>query len=120
MPAAAAATVGPDQLRLFDECGWFVIAGALPPADLSLLRALCDEAVAGRAAGDAVGDLEGHQLMDTSTGRTFVFNLEAERQEMYQALLSDWAAAILAPLTADAYLFHSEFVVKVRLAVASC
>ena len=73
---------------------------------------LADESVAERLTGSAVGDREGDQLMDTSQGRVFVFNLEAQRPEMYRALLGDWAADALRALTPDAYMFHTEYVVK--------
>ena len=56
---------------------------------------LADESVAERLSGSAIGDREGDQLMDTSQGRVFVFNLEAQRPEMYRALLGDWAADAL-------------------------
>ena len=73
---------------------------------------LADESVAERLSGSAIGDREGDQLMDTSQGRVFVFNLEAQRPEMYRALLGDWAADALRALTPDAYMFHTEYVVK--------
>ena len=104
--------VGEQQLRQFDEQGYFVAERAVPPEALCLLRRLCDEATAIRAEGNQIGNSEGSQLMDTSSGRVFAFNVETERPEMYSALLGDWAAKILAPLVPSCYLFHSEFVVK--------
>lgn len=104
--------VTPAHLDQYDTRGFFVLDRVIPVAHLELLRRLADEAVAARMLGGTVGDEEGEQLMDTAGGRYFVFGLEDERPEIYSAVFGDWALTIIAALTQESVMFHTEFVVK--------
>ena len=97
---------------LFDSQGFFVLDNIIPNDHLQLLRELSDQAVAARVNGSTVGTSEGTQLMGTTSGRVFIFGLEAEQPSMYRALLSDWTFQIICGLTDESSLFHTEFVVK--------
>ena len=97
---------------LFDSQGFFVLDNIIPNDHLQLLRELSDQSVAARVNGSTVGTNEGTQLMGTTSGRVFIFGLEAEQPSMYRALLPDWTFQIICGLTDESSLFHTEFVVK--------
>ena len=105
-------TVTQTHLDQYDTRGFFVLERVIPPAHLELLRRLSDEAVAARVLGDNVGSSEGDQLMHAGGGRYFIFGLEEERPEIYNALFGDWALTIVGALTHESTMFHTEFVVK--------
>ena len=100
------------HLEQFDTRGFFILEQAIPTGDLALLRRLSDDAVAARMHGRRVGETEGRQLMDTGGGRYFVFGLEEEKPEIYRVLFADWVVSIIAAMTDQSSMFHTEFVVK--------
>jgi hypothetical protein len=99
------------QRRQFQDEGWFVLPGLVPPAHLAMLREVCMEFI---AVHDAEMDAAGvtQQGINIRGNRYFIANRH-QGTRLTEFIYSDLMAEVCrATLGDNAYLFWEQFVVK--------
>ena len=112
MQTSARVLIGEAHRRKFVEDGFFVLEGAIAPAQLQMLREEADAFIARR---DAEMDAAGVDKLDTDVrgNRYFIANRYKESARLREFLFGDLMAEICrATIGLDALLFYEQFVIK--------
>jgi ectoine hydroxylase-related dioxygenase (phytanoyl-CoA dioxygenase family) len=109
--AGTASPVSLEHARRFADDGFFVLDRAVPPADLDVLRDVCDRLVAER---DAEMDRRGVDTIDLDhRGRRYFLHSHDRSAENRAFLRSDLMVEIATAALGDTvYLFNEQYVVK--------
>jgi ectoine hydroxylase-related dioxygenase (phytanoyl-CoA dioxygenase family) len=107
----ASSAVSAEHLRCFQEDGFCVLDGVLPPQDLQTLRSECQRFIAAR---EAEMDRLGMDVLDLDhRGRRYFVHAYAQSESVRHFLAGDFMAGISgAILGDDVYLFNEQYVVK--------
>jgi len=111
MASPITSLISDEQRRQFQDEGWFVLPGVVPPEHLEMMREVCSEMIAGYDAEmDAAGETQ--QGINIKGSRYFIANRH-KGTRLPEFIYSDVMEQVCrATLGDNAYLFWEQFVVK--------